>query len=150
MKIVEAFPPQWDEIIKSFPSAKYSKVLLITIGDTCYNPYKVVMRQDLMVHEEVHSHQQLSSGDVDKWINKYIHDSTFRFNAELEAYSVQLQFIKKIYGQKKYKEALKFFSKALSSPLYGKICSEEYAYNKLKECVLLDNLSVDPEKPIDI
>lgn len=132
MKIVEDFPPQWEEIAKAFPGAVASKSVLITIGDTCYNPYKTVMRDDLIVHEEVHSKQQLSSGNVDQWLQQYMHDSTFRFTAELEAYKVQLEFLKAKFGKLKYKQALKFYARSLSGPIYGKICSYEYALNHLK------------------
>lgn len=150
MKIVEEFPPQWNEISKIFPHAAAGKQVLITIGEICYNPFKLKLRPDLIAHEEVHSKQQLWSGDVDGWIQKYLHDSTFRFEAELEAYAVQLIFIRKNIGQREYKQALKFYARSLSGPIYGKICSEEYALNKLKQCVLSDNLSAAQVKQTDI
>ena len=71
MKILEQYPPNYEEIKKAFDLTKSRPIF--TYGDTVYNPYKASISPDLMVHEEVHNIQQSGYvGGSDAWWNTYI------------------------------------------------------------------------------
>lgn len=110
MKVIESLPPQWNEIKTLNPPEN----TLFCFGDTLYNPSKIEIPKDVIVHEEVHSKQQERFGSVELWWSKYVLDKNFRFNQELEAYAVEYKWVKERFPVKAQKEALAEFARNLS------------------------------------
>jgi hypothetical protein len=127
MKINEAFPPIYDEILKY--GMKPNEYTVFTYGDTIYNPHKIKIPEDLLAHEITHMGQQQNPKE---WWNKYLTDKKFRLSQELEAYKEQIKFaskhIKDRNALNKYKLDIADF---LSSPIYGNIVSKSDAFRML-------------------
>lgn len=115
MKQVKGLPPNYSHIKAILGEHKGS---IYTYGDTIYNPTGEEIPEDIIVHEQVHQKQQLRYSTSEFWWMKYCTDHDFRLDQELEAYSVQLNWIKERYNNKGYKEALTEFAANLSSPMY--------------------------------
>lgn len=95
MKIVNEFPPNF-EFIKALNPPKTA---VFPYGDTIFNPYNQVIYPDIEEHEKVHQRQQ--GDDPDIWWRRYITDSKFRLNQEVEAYAHQYRYWKKIRATNK-------------------------------------------------
>jgi len=133
VKIINDYPPQWEKIKAAFPGAVASRSVLITIGNVIYNPFNVEMRDDLIEHEKVHMRQQDQYNlNPDQWIEEYLNNPKFRLSVEIEAYREHLKFLhRKIVG-KTFKKAIKHYARALSSTVYGNVCSYEFALEQLR------------------
>lgn len=127
MKIVNDFPPNIDKIRIRFDLT--GKAPLFCYGDIIYNPHKVTLREDLIVHEEVHSKQQ--GDDPFSWWEQYLNDNDFRLSQEVEAYATQYNWIKERVKAKTSKQFLDLFAEILSSSLYGSIISIPQARTKI-------------------
>ena len=66
--------------------------MIFCYGNVIYNPYKLEIADHLKIHELVHSGQQ--GNNPEKWWERYLKDSEFRLNQELEAYQRQYDFAK--------------------------------------------------------
>lgn len=130
MKIVEAFPPNYEKLKEVF---KVDKDVLFAYGDTIYNPFKFDLskRPDLIAHEEVHERQQ--GNDVEGWWKKYIEDPKFRAEQEIEAYGLQVKFIRQMAGPEFAAKAIQLYSKSLAGPIYGGAISEESAVYQISK-----------------
>lgn len=130
MKIIESFPPNYGLIKAAFPNLENLKPVFC-YGDTIYNPFGVEMTKDLIEHEAVHSRQQ---GDmIDLWYEKYLNDSAFRLEQEVEAYGYQLAFFRKHANNYKLTEWLKEqMAFALSGEGYGNIISYAKAESAIR------------------
>lgn len=120
MKISNTYPPNYEKITAVL-NIKGIRGIIFTYGDTIYNPSKIDIPPDLMVHEEVHMRQQ--KNDPDKWWNQYLSDPDFRFKQELEAYRAQYKFAKEFYGRKQLRSLLDHIANTLSGPIYGNLGS---------------------------
>ena len=101
----------------------------IVWGDTCHSKYDVP--PDIYAHEEVHCEQQRLLGP-EIWWESYINDTDFRTQQELEAYKVQIKFIKdhpEMHSRSVRRFAIDYICKKFSSETYGNIIS----YKKAKE-----------------
>lgn len=87
----------------------------------------VSLPHHLIVHEETHHRQQEKYG-LDNWVDKYLSDTQFRLDMEIEAYRNQLQAM----NRKERRELLKICAGDLSSNLYGNIISFNEAVELLK------------------
>lgn len=123
MKIVQAFPPNIDQILKKF---KITDHTVFAYGDTLYNPIGKDIPQDLMIHEETHERQQKDYG-VEQWWQMYIEKPAFRLTQETEAYRNQYQFLKTVFNRLGRKVALNRLAEQLSSELYGNIINKSEA-----------------------
>ena len=86
-------PPKriWDEAHRLFEID--DTAVLYTYGDTLYNPGKIQIPNELIIHEEVHHRQQESyDGGPDAWWTRYFTDAEFRFLQEAEAYGAQYRY----------------------------------------------------------
>lgn len=88
------------------------------------------VRQDLIVHEEIHLKQQ--GDNYDDWLKRYQTDKEFRIAQEVEAYRGQLKYIEKIRGHADMLSATVFFAKFLSSDVYGNVITADEAIKKLQ------------------
>lgn len=123
MKIVKGFPPNIDQILKTFKITDYT---VFAYGDTLYNPIGKPIPQDLMIHEETHERQQKDYG-VEAWWEMYLDNSTFRLTQEVEAYQNQFKFLKTVLNRKGRFGALEMLADQLSSELYGSIINRKEA-----------------------
>lgn len=132
MKIVNQFPPRYEEIKKAFNLDPKSPIVF-TVGETIYNPMGCVIDEPLMKHEETHFLQQTDTG-IDYWWDRYLTDPKFRFYQELSAYQKQYQLAKRVI---KDRESLHRFlwniSRDLSGPMYGNIINFQEAMSKIKQ-----------------
>ncbi len=129
MKIIDGFPPNYTDIQKVFPNCEEHQAVFC-YGDTIFNPFKIYMRPDLEVHEEVHSKQQGKLPDV--WWYKYLNDKAFRLQQEIEAYGTQYAFAKKHTSGKLLDWVKGKFAESLSGPLYGNLISYGEAESKIR------------------
>ena len=127
-QISEEYPPNYEEVKKFFNIAD-DKGIVFTYGDTLYNPYKFDLPEHLLIHEKVHTSQQLKPSE---WWAQYFTDKDFRLEQELEAYIAQYAFIKKVYKGKVSKEALTRLALDLSSEMYGNIISYSDAETRIR------------------
>ena len=129
MKIIQGYPPNYDEIAKKFDLS--GRDVVFAFGDVLYNPSGNKVPSDLMVHEETHGKQQ--KNEVMKWWEKYLKNKEFRLSQEIEAYQNQYQYFKEHCRSSlvlvKY---LDFLAKELSSEMYGNMISYEKALQLIK------------------
>lgn len=132
MKILAAFPPNFKEIVKRFPSARGNGIIY-TYGDTIYNPSRIVIPPSIIAHEEIHSKRQGTNPKViEEWWGQYLRNVNFRFKEELLAHKEEFRwFINSSLKEKK--TALNYIARRLSSPLYGKMTDFGKAKELLQE-----------------
>lgn len=126
MKSVVAFPPNYDAICAAIPGVIERNNVVFTYGDTIYNPYNGAIEDHLDVHESVHMQQQFAIG-VETWWDKYLSDTKFRLEQEVEAYSEQYRFVSKVYGLEPARGLLRDIATDLSSAMYGNILDRKQA-----------------------
>ncbi len=124
MIIVEERPPNYQDIIKVFPSAK-NRGVIFTYGEYLYNPDGVYIGKGLKAHEGLHGEQQEKYG-VEQWWEDYLDSLGFRFHEELMAHRAEYQ-AELGYGRRYARQSLKSIAKRFSSPLYGNFCTYEKA-----------------------
>lgn len=129
MKIVEEYPPNYNEIFQVFPNLEEHRPIF-AYGDTIYNPFKVKVTPDLEVHESTHTKQQGNSPEI--WWTKYLFDKHFRLEQEIEAYGEQLRFIQGKVGGKLYDWVKQKMAEALSGELYGNLLTYGEAESKIR------------------
>lgn len=126
MKIKHEFPPNYQEIVKHFPSVKNNIQVVFSYGDDLYVPSGNEIIEHLMVHEQTHQKQQNAIG-VDVWWSRYFDDKEFRLSQEIEAYRNQYLYIKETANRKDRKILLHKLSEDLSSSIYGNLVSKSEA-----------------------
>jgi len=117
MKIVEAWPPNIEQIKKIFDLT--GKEPAFAYGDILYSPYGNKIVDHLWVHEKTHQKQQ--GEDPAGWWNKYLIDPQFRLSQELEAYRNQFSFYKS--KNPAWMTFLRKIAGDLSGPMYGNLLS---------------------------
>lgn len=131
MKIVEKFPPNYQDIVNAFGDIERHKPVFAW-GDTLYNPFKVTVTPDLEAHEEAHSKRQNNFPEV--WWQKYLIDPKFRLEEEIVGYGEQMLYLKTIPEMPS--KLLEWFkektAQALSSSLYGNLCTYGEAVSKIR------------------
>lgn len=135
MKISNEKPPIWDEANAFFKLEELNLGTVFTFADTLYNPSDVPLSQDLIEHEMTHMHQQEQDPTVAKlWWQRYIADSVFRLDQEVEAYGRQYHHLRKNYKDRnKLAKMLWNMATALSGPMYGKIVTHSEAMRRIRE-----------------
>jgi len=130
MRIINEKPPIYDKILAvgMLPHAG----VVYTYGDAIYNPSGAVLPEYLIIHEEVHMTQQ---GDhPDTWWARYLDDQHFRIEQELEAYAKQYVFICRFVKDRNQRaKILLQLACSLSGPIYGKVVSQQWAYEEIKK-----------------
>lgn len=118
---------------KDFPLIEeYKKIFDITentifaYGEDIYTDN--LLPPDLMVHENTHLEQQKKYG-LDEWVAKYLTDTQFRLQMEVEAYRNQLNSMN---DREKRFHVKRECIKNLCSSLYGNIVTSEQARILLK------------------
>lgn len=127
--IIEEYPPHYKRWKAKFPNLEESKPLFAWYNQI-YNPFKVNVTPDLIIHEQVHFKQQ--SNNAEAWLDKYLTDENFRLEQEVEAYATQYQYCKKMLPAKWYKLVLEACAKSLSGELYGGIINYHQAESRIR------------------
>jgi len=127
MNIVKDYPPNINEIKKKF---ELRENVVFTYGDILYNPSGAEIPPELERHEETHARQQ--GNNPRAWWDKYLVDSKFRLQQEVEAYRSQYLALKNITKDRNFifKYAVEL-AKDLSSSLYGNIVGFNKAYESI-------------------
>lgn len=129
MKISKEKPPNYEQILKAFDIA--DKPVVFTYGDTIYNvPEGYKLPAPLEVHETIHSKQQ--GDDPASWWEKYISDSKFRLQQEIEAYAAQYKFVKEHFNRKFSDQFLDWVSFDCASEVYGKMTTFQEAHEAIR------------------
>lgn len=135
MKVIAGYPPNWEKIKEYFPGIEHAPIL-ITYGDTIYNPDGGPIPDHLFAHEEVHMQQQLAfPGGPDAYMEKFAHDPKFRLEVEVEAYIQQLRFIRK-QDRNRASRMVPILAQHLASHVYGHMVTYEDAYQRLLSYVV--------------
>lgn len=115
MKVVQGFPPNIEVIRSYFPLQGNE---LFAYGDTIYFPNGGDLPAALRAHEECHRDQQ--GKDVKAWWERYLIDSKWRFEQELEAHRVELATWTRHMKDRNMKTRLKnLVAHKLISPIYN-------------------------------
>jgi len=118
-------PPNFDAIVKVFPSAA-SPSVLFTYGDTIYNPTGLTISPALIAHECTHIVQQEEMG-ADAWWALYLKSVPFRFRNELDAYRLEHRMYNTYNNRHFRKRYLRSCAERLSGPLYNHCCKRRLA-----------------------
>ena len=132
MKILIEKPPNYEELKKIFNIEKSRSVY--AYNDIIYNPEGIPLQDHVILHEDVHFKQQKEVGGAEAWWSRYIDNTQFRLDQEIEAYRVQYKFIKN-HPNIKSKNKENFLDKIasdLSSSIYGNIIKHNEAKCKIK------------------
>lgn len=124
MEIITDYPPNYDKIAEVFP-IKNRPGVIFTYGDTLYCPNGVDVPGHLMAHEQTHTKQQ--GKNVEGWWDRYLTDSEFRLNQEVEAYHNQYEYLRDNHNRKDRRFVLNQICKDLASPIYGSLVTKEQA-----------------------
>ena len=128
-KILETYPPIWDDIIKA---GMKPKNCVFAYGAIIYNPFKIYIPEFLIKHEEIHEKQQGDNPRI--WWQRYLEDDKFRLEQEVEAYAAQYNFIvKDIKDRNRKFKILWEISRMLANPIYGEMTGQNEACLILKK-----------------
>lgn len=118
MRVVEDYPPLWDEINARFHLDGWRPIL--AWGDIIYNPTGIVVTPSLMAHEAVHGRRQ--AGDIEGWWRRYMEDAAFRLAEEIPAHRAEYQVALAGAANRNARRATeKLVAKRLSGALYGRM-----------------------------
>lgn len=128
-------PPMWDKVQEMFDIGGGT---LFSYGDVVYNPGKVYIPEDLIVHEQTHLEQQeLNRESAKVWWERYLSDAEFRVQQEVEAYGEQFKFLCRTmkHGKDRNQQArwLNILAAQLAGPLYGKMISRQDALRRIRD-----------------
>ena len=119
--VIGAHPPNYEDILKSFPKVKDIRGVVYTFGQVIFNPDNVDLPVELMYHEATHSIQQDKLGP-EEWWKKYLADPKFRLKQELEAYHQQFKkYCKNQKDRNKQSSYLHKLAVDCSGEIYGKM-----------------------------
>lgn len=124
MKVVYLFPPNFREINAAFRVR--GKRILFAYGDKIYNPARVDIPPELIVHEGVHGRRQGS--DPDSWWRRYIENPEFRLNEEIVAHRAEYANL----CARGRDHELDRLAGRLASPLYGQMITPDRARQLLE------------------
>lgn len=126
MKIIyHDYPPNFNAIAKVL-KVRHMPGVIFTYGDTVYIPNGQPMPPHLEAHEAVHIKQQAKAGP-ELWWDRYLTDTQFRLDQEVEAYQAQYQYLLDHYSRPERRMILKHIIKSLASGMYGHLVNREQA-----------------------
>lgn len=122
MKLLRAYPPNFSDIVRTFPGARGQGVMF-TYGGTLYVPGGThLVTPALLAHEQAHSVRQLGLHPADWW-NIYLVDKIFRLEEELVGHRAEYQHLLKQFTGKFLDQHVRHVCERLSGPLYGRMMS---------------------------
>lgn len=130
MEIVIAKPPIWARAAEVFPLSGRE---LYAYGDIIYNPGGFRIPPWLIAHEEVHQKQTEECGGPEKWWDKYLTDTEFRFDQELPAQQREYRsYCAHVKDRNARVHYLTTVARKLAAPLYGSMISVSEAKRRIK------------------
>lgn len=134
MQIIKAKPPIFEDCIKAFGIGEKDKIVF-SYGDILYNPNNANITPDLIRHEETHAEQQHHDPIVAKiWWQRYIADTVFRIEEEIQAYGEQYKFVcASVKDRNKRAQWLHEMASQLSGPIYGTGIAYSEARKRIKD-----------------
>jgi hypothetical protein len=122
VRVVEAFPPLYAEILAAFPEAARCKPIFAW-GGKIYNPHKVEVSRELVAHETVHGERQ--GVNPEAWWRRYIAEPQFRLMEELLAHAAEYRAHCDNPGvtRNQRRIILRHVARKLAAPLYGSLIS---------------------------
>jgi hypothetical protein len=120
MKVVDGYPPNFNEILAAFPEVDGDSVMFCW-GDTIYAPGRTSVADHFHAHEAIHSIQQ--GRDPAGWWKVYISSPAFRLEQEIPAHKAEYQFRCNGAVRKKRRQLLREIAGKLASSLYGNLIS---------------------------
>lgn len=147
MKVVQEYPPNYDDICKVFPEVKDKKGVLFCWGTTIFNPGGDPLSKPIMAHEELHCAQQHFGNLLpSKWWARYLEDLTFRYDQELAAHAREYKVYCDLHKDRNVQvQYLYLIANRLASPMYGSMVKASMARQDIK-----DTASNSRSKPIFI
>ena len=129
MRIIKAFPPNYNQIVKAFPFIRGRVGILYAWGDRLFNPSNIEVPPYLMSHEKVHGERQLKGrqNSIEKWWGQYMEDPHFRLKEELLAHIAEYEAYHREHSDKDTERYLSTIASRLSSSLYGNLCTKAQA-----------------------
>lgn len=121
MNVLNVFPPNYREINAAFKVR--GKPVIFCFGATIYNPCRIKVPPQLMVHEAVHSRQQGTGPE--SWWARYIADPAFRLEQEIEAHRAECRSL--VETGMPLAQAIDMVASRLAAPLYGGIVTYQDA-----------------------
>lgn len=133
MRIVDAYPPNFDAIVAVFPRAVRHGVIF-TYGGNIFAPGGADLSQWIIAHEQVHSLRQ--GADPEGWWKQYLADGSFRFEEELFAHRMEWRTwlgcgILRNRHDKRF--MMKQIAGRLYGALYGNMCSLQRAKDLIEK-----------------
>jgi hypothetical protein len=133
MIIVRDYPPMFPQIVKAFPEAA-SPGALFTWGNRIYNPSRVQIPRELLVHEEVHHQRQgEEEAGIVAWWQRYLVDAQFRLDEELPAHIAEYKAFRGGRHGFSRKGMLHHIASRLASPFYGGLVTYQEAVKLITE-----------------
>lgn len=124
--ILQAFPPNYAQILSVFPSAQRRGVIF-SYYPNIHCPGAKTLPAELIAHEEVHLHRQKMAG-VERWWEEYLRNPAFRYQEELIAHQVEYRHLMANAPSRTVRRmALKHTAARLASGLYGQIVTHKKA-----------------------
>ena len=111
MNILIEQPPNIDKIREVLNPPETA---CFAYGDTIYNPSGNELWLDILEHEKTHTKQQESFGSPALWWDEYLESPEYRQKCEVEAYAVQLSWVKSKRPEKVARKYLDLFAQQLS------------------------------------
>ena len=132
MNIIFGRPPNFQQIVAAFPSAK-REGCIFTYGDTVFvtKPNDIYLIPSLKAHEQVHIDQQKKLSP-ERWWENYLKDDTFRLEQELPAHRAEYACVKNLsQDRNKHAAALSVIAQRLSGSLYNGMLSYTEARRRI-------------------
>lgn len=109
-------PPLWAEINAKFKVQ--GKPVIFSWGNIIYNPERIVVSPELVIHEHVHGQRQAPG--IVEWWQHYIQNEEFRYAEELLAHKAEFAFLAVGVKDRNVRNKLLVRTAGrLTSPLYG-------------------------------
>lgn len=135
MKISNARPPMYSEILAAFPGAGAPGVIFCW-GDTIHAPKPLgTIGPELIAHESIHCDRQGS--DPAGWWRRYIDDERFRLLEEFPAHLAEFNTLCRVYRDRwvsaraMRRHFATLIARKLAHPLYGGMISVSQAREML-------------------
>lgn len=130
MKIVQEYPPNYEEICEAIPGVRDNPEICFTYGDTVYSPLTVDFPDHLRAHESVHINQQKQMGR-DEWWAEYLVSPEFRLKQEVQAYRAQYKVVQRKHVWQNTEALMRSIAKDLSGEMYGNLLTYEEARKRI-------------------
>lgn len=118
--VIHDFPPIYHQLEAAFDLQGRTDVVF-AFGEILYNPHRVYIPPEILVHEAIHGQRQVEGPGVYEWWKRYIGSAEFRLIEEAEAHRAEYRHLLENGNRKQRRHALAHVANKFASPLYGKM-----------------------------